>query len=182
MRRSVLVQPISGILRQCAFSHDFEKGKPALASVTQLHFSAARSGLVLGAALLACLGAGAAHAQRSDGSISQAVVQPLPPEGVSQLNTALRRLARNSRDVDALIDAGDASLEIDDVEAAIGFFGRAQELSPGNPRVKAGLAGAFVRQQRPIEALRLFDEAQAADGAWLASLFPFGNRCLAIQW
>ncbi len=101
-------------------------------------------------------------AQPNDGSISQAVVQPLPPDGVTDLNSALRRLARNSRNVDALIDAGNASLKVDDVDAAIGFFGRAEELSPSNPRIKVGLAAAFTRKQRPLDALRLFDEAEQA--------------------
>lgn len=99
---------------------------------------------------------------------AQEVVQPLPPAGTSDLNAALRRLARNSRDLDALIDAGNAALKLGDIEAAIGFFGRADELSPGNPRVKVGLAGAFVRSERPLEALRLFDEAEAAGASTLA--------------
>lgn len=99
---------------------------------------------------------------QTEPAISQAVVQPLPPREISDLNSALRRLARNSRDVGALIDAGNASLAVDDIEAAIGFFGRADELSPNNPRVKVGLAGAFVRRERPIEALRLFAEAERA--------------------
>ncbi|WBY17634.1 SPOR domain-containing protein [Erythrobacteraceae bacterium WH01K] len=91
-----------------------------------------------------------------------AVVQPLPPAASGELNRALRRLDSNPRDVDALIMAAAASLELDDIDAAIGFYGRADELSPGNPRVKAGTAAAYVRVQRPVEALRLFDEAERA--------------------
>ena len=94
--------------------------------------------------------------------MSRAVVQPLPSRGVGDLTSALHRLARDSRDVDALIDAGNASLELNDIDAAIGFFGRAQELSPENPRIKLGLAGTFVRSERPLEALRLFEEAERA--------------------
>lgn len=108
-------------------------------------------------------------AQSSDVGQSRAVVQPLPPAGVEDLNIALSRLARNSRDLTALIDAGNASLQLNDIDAAIGFFGRADELSPGNPLVKVGLAGAFVRSERPIEALRLFDQAEQA-GASTAAL------------
>lgn len=110
--------------------------------------------------------------------ISQAVVQPLPPQGVSELNAALRRLARDSLSVDALLDAGYASLNVDDIEAALGFFGRAQELSPGNARVKVGLAASYVRSQRPVEALRLFEEAERA-GASTLSLA--GDRGLAYD-
>ncbi|RXZ64028.1 tetratricopeptide repeat protein [Pelagerythrobacter rhizovicinus] len=116
----------------------------------------------IGAVVLAVLaGAGPAAAQNNR-SVSRAVVQPLPPPSVSSLGEALRRLARDPRDVDALIGAGNASLELNDIEAAIGFFGRAQELSPENGRIKLGLAGAFVRSGRPIEALRLFEEAERA--------------------
>lgn len=108
-------------------------------------------------------------AQSGDAAQSRAVVQPLPPAGVEDLNIALSRLARNSRDLTALIDAGNASLQLNDIDAAIGFFGRADELSPGNALVKVGLAGAFVRSERPIEALRLFNEAEQA-GASTAGL------------
>ncbi|MXP31653.1 tetratricopeptide repeat protein [Erythrobacter jejuensis] len=89
-----------------------------------------------------------------------AVVQPLPPPAAQSLNTALRRLARNPRNLDALIAAGTASLELGDVDAAVGFFGRADELAPGDPRAKAGKAAAYVRKRRPVEALRLFREAE----------------------
>ncbi len=117
-------------------------------------------------------------AQQSANTVSQPVVQPLPSPDVTRLNTALRRLSRNSRNVSALIEAGEASLAVGDIDAAIGFFGRAEELSPENPRVKVGLAGAYVRQQRPIEALALFDAAQAA-GASTGSLA--GDRALAYD-
>ncbi|MEZ5696570.1 MAG: tetratricopeptide repeat protein [Sphingomonadaceae bacterium] len=106
------------------------------------------------------------------------MVQPLPPPAVQDLNDALSRLARNTRDVDALIDAGTAALKLGDVEGAIGFFGRADELSPGNARVKAGLAGAFVRSERPIEALRLFAEAEKAGAS---TLELDGERGLAFD-
>lgn len=118
-------------------------------------FATCLSGIVAVAAL-------AATATTPAAAQSRAVVQPLPPAGVKDLNRALMRLARNTRDINALIDAGNASLQLNDIDAAIGFFGRADELSPGNPKVKVGLAGAFVRSERPIEALRLFFEAEQA--------------------
>ncbi|HBC15874.1 MAG TPA: SPOR domain-containing protein, partial [Erythrobacter sp.] len=90
------------------------------------------------------------------------IVQPLPGAGEQKLSDALSRLARNSQDVTALLDAGEAALELDDIDAAIGFFGRANELSPGNPRTSVGLARAYTRSHRPIEALRLFAEAERA--------------------
>ncbi len=118
--------------------------------------------ILSGATAIAVFAGAAPAAAQDDGPVSRAVVQPLPPPSVSDLGDALRRLARNARDVDALIDAGNASLDLNDIDAAIGFFGRAQELSPQNARVKLGLAGAFVRSGRPIEALRLFAEAERA--------------------
>lgn len=95
-------------------------------------------------------------------STSRAIVQPLPSPEVERLNRALRKLARRPRDLDALIEAGNASLKLDDLDAAIGFFGRAEELSSDNPRVKMGQAAVFLRSGRPIEALRLFSEAENA--------------------
>ena len=137
------------------------------------------SGLFLTASCaLAALGWPVAAAAQSDGSVSRPVVQPLPPPGVDDLNDALQRLARNAVDLGALIDAGNASLQLNDIDAAIGFFGRAQELSPSNARVKLGLAGAFVRSERPIDALRLFDEAERAGAATAAVA---GDRGLAYD-
>ncbi|WP_336985911.1 tetratricopeptide repeat protein [Altererythrobacter aquiaggeris] len=106
------------------------------------------------------------------------MVQPLPPEGVDELNRALGRLARNSSDVSALVDAGTAALKLDDTDAAIGFFGRANELSPGNARVKIGLAGAYVRRESPLQALQLFDEAERAG---VSSIALAGDRGLAYD-
>ena len=115
-----------------------------------------------GSVLAAVIVASPAIAQSSDNFVSREVVQQLPPAEVTKLNSALRKLARNSQDVSALIDAGNASLGVNDIDAAIGFFGRADDLSPNNPRVKLGLAAAFVRTQRPIDALALFNEAERA--------------------
>lgn len=102
----------------------------------------------------------AAQAERV--SAQREIVQPLPAEGERRLGDALSRLARNSLDVTALLDAGEAALELGDIDAAIGFFGRANELSPGNSRSKVGLAKAYTRSRRPVEALRLFAEAEQA--------------------
>lgn len=90
------------------------------------------------------------------------VVQAVPPPAQGDLSRALQRLARSPADFDALVAAGKASLALDDIDAAIGFFGRADVVRPGDPQVKAGLAGANVRSGRPIEALELYDQAIAA--------------------
>jgi pentatricopeptide repeat protein len=113
---------------------------------------------------LACIAAALpiAPVAAQDGFGGREVVQPLPPPAAEELKEALGRLARNPRNLDALIAAGTASLELDDVDAAVGFFGRAAELSPDDPRIKAGKAAAYVRTKRPDEALRLFQEAESA--------------------
>ncbi|HEY6870281.1 MAG TPA: tetratricopeptide repeat protein, partial [Novosphingobium sp.] len=94
---------------------------------------------------------------------AQPLVQALPQASAGQgLNGALARLARDPRDLEALIDAGKAALGMGDVDAAVGFFARADQLSPNNMRVKAGLAGALVRSENPYDAIPLFAEAEKA--------------------
>ena len=88
------------------------------------------------------------------------IVQPLPAEGERKLGEALGRLASSPTDIGALLDAGEAALELNDVDAAIGFFGRAKDLAPDNSRIKLGMARAYTRSRRPVEALRLFAEAE----------------------
>lgn len=94
--------------------------------------------------------------------VAQPVVQALPVRDSQNLNAALARLARDPRDASALLDAGKAALAMGDVDAAIGFFNRADQVSPGNPAVKAGLAGALVRNENPYDAIPLFEEAERA--------------------
>ena len=102
-------------------------------------------------------------------AIAQAVVQAIPGGESMNLNAALARLGRNPRDLDALLDAGNAALAMGDVDAAVGFFSRADQLAPGNQRVRAGLAGALVRNENPFDAIPMFDEAERS-GSVSASL------------
>ncbi len=130
---------------------------------------------------LACFCTAATARAQADqiGRLAQGpVVQPLPPNtdkaandqaandaainDTMTLNAALARLGRNPRDLQGLIDAGEAALAIGDVDAAIGFYSRAEQVTPGIPRVKAGLARALVRSGNPFDALPLFDEAERA--------------------
>ena len=138
-----------------------------------------RASLTL-AALLA--GAGSVRAQQDDADelepVSRAVIQPLPSQQSYQLNAALTRLSANPRDVSALLDAGNAALTLGDNDAALGFFGRADQLSPGDPRVKTALASALVKNEDPFAAIPLFDAAERA-GARDGSLD--GDRGLAYD-
>lgn len=93
---------------------------------------------------------------------AQPVVQPLPSPAALRLSEALRRLGQDPRSLPALIEAGQASIGLDDVDAAAGFFARAAAIAPGDGAVKAGLAVVASRQGRPVEALALFAEAEAA--------------------
>jgi len=77
------------------------------------------------------------------------------------LRRHLETLAANPNSVQALSDAGRAALDMGDGAAALGFFTRAHQLAPTNPRVKLGLAAATARSDRPQNALFLFQQAQA---------------------
>lgn len=94
--------------------------------------------------------------------LAQEVVQPLPPAAAQDLSNALSRLAADADNVDAMLDAGEAALALGDIDAAIGFFGRARQNAPENSRISLGMARAYVASRRPVEALRFFAEAEAA--------------------
>ncbi|WP_162925169.1 tetratricopeptide repeat protein [Aurantiacibacter odishensis] len=93
---------------------------------------------------------------------AQAIVQALPDPAAEDLNDALRRLSRNPESVPALVAAGRASLQLDDVDAALGFFSRAQAVAPEDGRVLVGLALVAVRRGEAVTALQLFRNAEAA--------------------
>lgn len=97
--------------------------------------------------------------------ISRPVVQALPNPANGRLKEALGRLARNPRDVEALMDAGDAAHAIGDFDAAIGFYRRADEISPNNARIKAGFARAYAMNGDPVSAIPYFDAAEKAGAA-----------------
>lgn len=92
-------------------------------------------------------------------------VQPIPgitaPDSANMLSVHLRTLAANPRNLLALLGAGQAAIDVGDPNAALGFFSRADEVSPGNARAKAGLASALVLLEKPDEALRVFGEAMS---------------------
>ncbi|MDD3799452.1 MAG: SPOR domain-containing protein [Novosphingobium sp.] len=138
-------------------------------------------GLRTGAACVlavSLVAAGSPLLAQSGPAVAHEVVQPLPPPGAEALNAALQKLATNPRDAGALTDAGFAALDIGDVDAAVGFFSRADAVDPGNARAQAGLGAAYVRSENPYDALLRFEEAEKA-GAMPASLA--GDRGLAYD-
>ncbi|MEJ2457535.1 MAG: SPOR domain-containing protein [Novosphingobium sp.] len=92
-------------------------------------------------------------------------MQALPNANRERLSNALTKLGRNPRNIDALTDAGDAARGLGDFDAAIGFYRRAEEVAPGDARVKAGLARAYVMTGDPLAAISYFTAAEKAGAA-----------------
>ena len=88
-------------------------------------------------------------------------MQPLDTGPGAELRRNLTALANNPRSLDALIGAGRAADAMGDGEAALGFFARADEISPNDARVKAGMGSALVQMERADQALTLFSQALA---------------------
>ncbi|NIJ20624.1 tetratricopeptide (TPR) repeat protein [Sphingomonas naasensis] len=88
------------------------------------------------------------------------MVQQINPDA-DRLAEEMRVLAADPRNVRALLEAGKLSAELGDTAAAIAFYARAETIDPTNPRIAAGRASALVRMERPGEALRLFQTAEA---------------------
>ena len=119
-----------------------------------------RRGLALlatGTIIIAAAPAGAQAVRYPAG----AVVQPLGNDTAAELRRQLTILGQNPRSVDALISAGRAALALGDAQAALSFFARADEVSPRNARVKAGMASSMVHMEQAQSALRLYAEAVA---------------------
>ena len=136
--------------------------------------SRGRFGLLLLAVSAGLVAPASAAAQ----AYSQPVVQGHPEQATAQLNQALRALARAPRSVSALLMAAEASLAMDDVDAAAGFVARAEAVDPGNGGVMAARASILVRQRMPVEALGLFAAAEQAGGL---SLSHISERGLAFD-
>lgn len=75
------------------------------------------------------------------------------------LSRYIRVLASSPRDFNALIGAGQAALQLGDVQAAAGFFGRAEEAYPNAPAAKAGLGAAMAHMGDGDGAIYYFDQA-----------------------
>jgi len=75
------------------------------------------------------------------------------------LSRNIRVLAASPRDYNALIGAGRAALELGDVQAAAGFFGRAEEVNPNAPAAKVGLGAAMAHMGDADGAIFYFNQA-----------------------
>ena len=72
----------------------------------------------------------------------------------------IRVLATSPRDFTALIGAGRAAVALGDTQAAVGFFGRAEEISPRSPLPLAGMGSAMAVDGDASGALSYFTRAQ----------------------
>ncbi|MBV7259330.1 tetratricopeptide repeat protein [Erythrobacter crassostreae] len=131
--------------------------------------------LALATGTLPILIAAPAAAQQST---SREVVQALPSKDVQRLNRALLRLAKRPDNVAALLEAGEASAKVGDLDAAIGFYRRANNLAPNDARTKLGMARVVLNSGRPADALPLYAAAQSA-GANASDLLS--DRALAFD-
>ena len=75
------------------------------------------------------------------------------------LASAMGRIGTDRTDATALIDAGRASLALDNPQAALGFLTRAGQLRPTDGVVAALTGAAMVQLERPAEAMELFANA-----------------------
>ncbi|MGC6400809.1 SPOR domain-containing protein [Sphingomonas sp. FW199] len=104
--------------------------------------------------------AGEAVQSTSTGTAAQPAVAPAATPLADRLMEQVRILAGNPRNLEALLIAGETSVRLSDPVAAMGFFARADQISPRNPRALAGRAAALVSMERPGEAIWLFREAE----------------------
>lgn len=90
------------------------------------------------------------------------VVQATPSaEAVASLNRHLSTLARSPQNVSALLGAGQAALDLGDVQAANGFFTRANMVDGRSGKAKLGLAIVQIALKQPEDAAANFDAAAA---------------------
>jgi tetratricopeptide (TPR) repeat protein len=89
-------------------------------------------------------------------SVAQPVAKETPGAALAR---QVRVLASNPRDFNALIGAGHAALALGDVQAAAGFFGRAEEINPNAPAAKAGLGAAMANMGDADGAIFYFNQA-----------------------
>jgi Flp pilus assembly protein TadD len=128
-------------------------------------------------ALASALAAGVSLTPSSP-TLAQAVVQPVPPPALGELQAALRVLSREPQNQAALLRAAKASIELDDIAAAQGYLRRAEAVNPANGDVSAGLAAIALRQGDPIAAIRLFAQAETQG----ALMTPYASdRGLALD-
>jgi Flp pilus assembly protein TadD len=120
------------------------------------HFQPGRFAL----AVALCAIAIPAVAQVAHPGTSGLMVAPPTPDA-DALAEQMRILGTDPKNADALIKAGELTLKLGDPTAAAVLFSRAEAVRPHDGRLKAGEAAVLVHMERPGEALRLFQQAEA---------------------
>ena len=77
----------------------------------------------------------------------------------------VKLLASSPKNLNALLGAGKAALDLGDPQSAAGFFARAGEVSPNSPAVQAGIGASLVATGDPQNALTYFERAQQLGGS-----------------
>ncbi|RYD42371.1 MAG: tetratricopeptide repeat protein, partial [Sphingomonadales bacterium] len=114
----------------------------------------------LGALLLGAAALSPAHAQVTPPDAATKAAMERRTAARALLSSSLARIASNNSDTQALLDAGRASIELEDYRAALGFLVRAEQANPRDGAVKAALGSAMVHMENPTRALDYFGEAQ----------------------
>ncbi|MDO9369984.1 MAG: SPOR domain-containing protein [Sphingopyxis sp.] len=130
------------------------------AKMTAKPVRARRCAVALGALLLSAAVVSPAYAQATPPDAATKAAMEKRTSARALLSSALARIASNNSDTNALLDAGRASIELDDYRAALGFLVRAEQANPRDGAVKAALGSAMVHMENPTRALDYFGEAQ----------------------
>src|SRR4051794_26769880 len=108
----------------------------------------------------ALVGFAAAAAVTSVPATAQGSYSPYAETPAAALARYVRTLASDPKDFDALIGAGRAALQLGDVQAAAGFFARADDVNPRSPLPQAGMGAVSVANNEPQAALPYFARAE----------------------
>lgn len=118
-------------------------------------FSGWRVAMLAGAAMLAA----PVLAQIAEPDAFTRAAMEKRRDAEATLASAMARIGSDRTDAAALIDAGRASLTLDNPQAALGFLSRAAQLRSEDGTVAALTGAAMVQLERPAEAMEHFERA-----------------------
>jgi len=98
-----------------------------------------------------------------------------PPAPVMQILSQLKaRIAKNPRDIAALVELGDLYFDASKFDQAADYYRRALALDPTNPEVRNDTAAALHASGNDLEALREVDRVLAERPGFPQALFNRG--------
>jgi tetratricopeptide (TPR) repeat protein len=107
-----------------------------------------------------CALATPATAQVAHTGTNALMVAPPTPDA-DALGEQMRIIGTDPKNADALTKAGELTLKLGDPAAAAVLLSRAEAVRPRDGRIKGDEAAVLVHMERPGEALRLFQQAEA---------------------